>query len=85
MRTEYASVFVRTVNRVCGTLLGAAAAAALLAICLTGITVAFAAAVALGFAAMTAPKLYALNVVGVTASALPVSTARRVTDVADEV
>lgn len=70
VRPEYASVFVRTVNRVCGTLLGAAATAALLATGPPEITMACAAAAALGFAAMTAPKLYALNVVGVTASAL---------------
>ncbi|MFK0229911.1 FUSC family protein [Streptomyces sp. NPDC090303] len=70
VRPEYASVFVRTVNRVCGTLVGAAVTAALLAPRPTALAVAFTAAAALGFAALTAPKLYALNVVGVTASAL---------------
>ncbi|MFJ8657165.1 FUSC family protein [Streptomyces rochei] len=60
----------RTVNRVCGTVLGAAVTAALLVSGPAEVTEACAAATALGFAAMTAPKLYALNVVGVTASAL---------------
>ena len=41
-----------------------------------GLVVAAAAAVALGFAVLTAPKLYALSVIGVTGSALLSSIAR---------
>ena len=70
VRPEYASVFVRTVNRVCGTVIGAGVAAAVLWAYPSGLTVAIAAACALGFAVLTAPKLYALSVIGVTASAL---------------
>ncbi|BBZ28835.1 hypothetical protein MMAD_31300 [Mycolicibacterium madagascariense] len=70
VRPEYASVFVRTINRVCGTVLGAAVAAAVLWAYPTGFAVAIAAAAALGFAVLTAPKLYALSIIGVTASAL---------------
>ena len=70
VRPEYASVFVRTVNRVCGTLVGAAVTALLLMTHPPEPVVAAGAAVALGFAVLTAPKLYALNVTGVTASAL---------------
>jgi hypothetical protein len=70
VRPEYASVFVRTVNRVCGTVIGAAVAAAVLWAYPSGFAVAIAAATALGFAVLTAPKLYALSVIGVTASAL---------------
>jgi Fusaric acid resistance protein-like len=70
VRPEYASVFVRTVNRVCGTVIGAAFAATVLWTYPSGFAVAIAAALALGFAVLTAPKLYALTVIGVTASAL---------------
>ena len=70
VRPEYASVFVRTVNRVCGTVMGAGVAAVVLWAYPSGLAVAIAAACALGFAVLTAPKLYALSVIGVTASAL---------------
>lgn len=70
VRPEYASVFVRTVNRVCGTVVGAALTAALLWTHPPVGLIAVAAAAALGFAVLTAPKLYGLNVIGVTASAL---------------
>ena len=70
VRPEYASVFVRTVNRVCGTVIGAGVAAAIVWAYPSGLAVAIAAAAALGFAVLTAPKLYALSVIGVTASAL---------------
>jgi uncharacterized membrane protein YccC len=70
VRPEYASVFVRTVNRVCGTLIGAALAAGVLVVHPSGLPVAAAAAIALGFAVLAAPKLYGLSVIGVTASAL---------------
>jgi len=70
VRPEYASVFVRTVNRVCGTVAGAAATALVLSVHPPAPVIAAAAAVSLGFAVLTAPKLYALSVVGITASAL---------------
>jgi Fusaric acid resistance protein-like len=70
VRPEYASVFVRTVNRVAGTVIGAALAAATLALQPGPVAVAVAAAVALCAAVLTAPKLYAYSVIGVTASAL---------------
>jgi Fusaric acid resistance protein-like len=70
VRPEYASVFVRTVNRVCGTVTGAALAGAILWAYPSGLAVAIAAAAALGFAVLMAPKLYGLSVIGVTASAL---------------
>jgi hypothetical protein len=70
VRPEYASVFVRTVNRVCGTVVGAAVTALVLAAHPPEVVLAACAAAALGFAVLAAPKLYALNVIGVTASAL---------------
>lgn len=70
VRPEYGSVFVRTVNRVCGSLAGALLAAAVLHVFPSGLPVAAAAALALCFAVMTAPKLYALAVIGITNSAL---------------
>jgi uncharacterized membrane protein YccC len=70
VRPEYASVFVRTVNRIAGTVLGAVLAVAVLVVWSNGVPVAVAAALALGAAVLTAPKLYAWSVIGVTASAL---------------
>ena len=70
VRPEYASVFVRTINRVCGTMVGAAVAAGVLWAYPSGIAVAIAAAAALGFSVLTAPKLYGFSIIGVTASAL---------------
>jgi uncharacterized membrane protein YccC len=70
VRPEYASVFVRTVNRFAGTALGAVVAAIVLLALGSGWPVAVAAAVSLGFAVLAAPKLYGLSVVGVTCSAL---------------
>jgi uncharacterized membrane protein YccC len=70
VRPEYGSVFVRTVNRVCGSLVGALLAAMVLHVVPSGLPVATAAGLALCFAVMTAPKLYALAVIGITNSAL---------------
>jgi uncharacterized membrane protein YccC len=70
VRPEYASVFVRSVNRVVGTLIGAAAAAGILLAAPSGWPVAVASAIAIGFAVLAAPKLYALSVVGITSAAL---------------
>ncbi|WP_187588971.1 FUSC family protein [Gordonia sp. OPL2] len=70
VRPEYGSVVFRTINRVAGSVAGALVAAGVLALWPYGVPVAVAAAVSLGFAVLTAPKLYALSVVGVTSSAL---------------
>jgi uncharacterized membrane protein YccC len=70
VRPEYASVFVRTINRVAGTAAGALLAAAAIAGLGSGWPVAIAAALSLGFAVLAAPKLYGLAVVGITCSAL---------------
>jgi uncharacterized membrane protein YccC len=56
---------------------GALLTALLLAVHPTGLVVAGAAAVALAWAVLTAPKLYALSVIGVTASALLSSSIAR--------
>lgn len=81
MRPEYASIFVRTVNRVCGTIVGAAVATVVLLVVPTGVGVAVGAAVALAFAILMAPKLYGLNVIGVTAAALLAASIGSVDDV----
>ena len=70
VRPEYASVFVRTVNRVAGTVAGALLAAGAIAVLGSGWPAAIAAAVSLGFAALARPRLYGLSVVGITCSAL---------------
>ncbi len=70
VRPEYASIFVRTVNRLMGTIVGALVAAGVLSVTPAGLPVAAAAALALGFAVLSAPKQYGLSVIGVTASAL---------------
>lgn len=70
VRPEYASVFVRTVNRVVGTLVGAVAASAILLVAPSGPALAVAATLAVGFIVLAAPKLYALSVIGITASAI---------------
>ena len=70
VRPEFASVFVRTVNRVVGTLLGAAIAALLLELRPSSAVVAAATALALSLALVGAPKLYAFYVIGGTAAAL---------------
>ncbi|MHA7650372.1 FUSC family protein [Mycobacterium sp. ML4] len=70
VRPEYASIFVRTVNRIVGTLLGALMATAFLAVYSSGFPVVVAAALMMGFAVLAAPKLYALSVIGITSAAL---------------
>ncbi|QYN19877.1 FUSC family protein [Amycolatopsis sp. DSM 110486] len=70
VRTEYGTVFVRTVNRVAGTVGGALVAMAALLGFGSGWPIAAVAAVSIGFAVLVAPRLYALSVVGVTSSAL---------------
>jgi hypothetical protein len=78
VRPEYASVFTRTVNRLAGTVAGAAVAAVLLWFLPPGLGVAAAAAVALSLAVCSAPKLYALYVIGVTTSTLLAASIGRV-------
>jgi hypothetical protein len=70
VRPEYGSVFVRTVNRVVGTIIGATFAALVLLLLPGSWPIAISASVAIGFAVLSAPKLYALSVIGITASAL---------------
>jgi len=70
VRPEYASVFVRTVNRVIGTIGGAVLAAMALLLLPSGGVVAVAATLSIGWAVVSAPKLYALSVIGITGSAL---------------
>ena len=70
VRPEYASVFVRTVNRIFGTLVGAVLTTVLLAVLSPGLPLVAATALALGFVVLAAPKLYGLSVIGITASAL---------------
>ena len=70
VRPEYGSVFVRTVNRIFGTLLGALVATAVLAALPPGLPLVAATALALGFVVLSMPKLYGLAVIGITTSAL---------------
>ncbi|WAJ47267.1 FUSC family protein [Mycobacterium sp. Aquia_216] len=70
VRPEYASVFVRTVNRIFGTLIGALVATAVLAVLSPGLPLVAATALALGFVVLSVPKLYGLAVIGITTSAL---------------
>ena len=70
VRPEYASVFVRTVNRVIGSIGGAVLAAIALLVLPSGGVVAVAATLSIGWAVLSAPKLYALSVIGITGSAL---------------
>jgi hypothetical protein len=70
VRPEYGSVVARTVNRVVGTVVGATVAALVLLLLPAGWPIAIAAALAIGFAVLSAPRLYALSVIGITASAL---------------
>ena len=70
VRPEYASVFVRSINRLVGTVIGGVVAAAALVFLGQGWPVAVVAALGLGFAVAAGPKLYALSVIGVTCSTL---------------
>lgn len=70
VRPEYASVFVRTVNRIAGTVAGAITASVILFVAPGAWFVAIGAALAIGFAVLAAPRSYGLSVVGITASAL---------------
>jgi uncharacterized membrane protein YccC len=70
VRPEYGSVFVRTVNRIFGTVIGALVATGLLAVLSSGLPLVAATALAVGFVVLSAPKLYGLSVIGTTTSAL---------------
>ena len=70
VRPEYASVFVRTVNRIFGTVIGALLATGVLAVLSSGLPLVIATALALGFVVLSAPKLYGFSVIGITTSAL---------------
>ncbi len=70
VRPEYASVFVRTVNRVVGTIGGSVFAAMALLALPGGSAIAIAASLSIGWAVLSAPRLYALSVIGITGSAL---------------
>lgn len=70
VRPEYASVFVRTVNRIFGTLAGAGLAALLLLTHPSPLVVAVVSSLAIGWAVLIVPKLYGLCVIGITGAAL---------------
>jgi Fusaric acid resistance protein-like len=70
VRPEYASIFVRTVNRIFGTVIGALVATGVLAVLSSGLPLVAATALALGFVVLSAPKLYGFSVIGITTSAL---------------
>ncbi len=82
VRPEYGTVFVRSINRLAGTILGGVVGGVLLAVLPAGLPVAAAVGVAVGFAVAAAPKSYALSVVGITCGALLSTTiATPVTDI----
>ncbi|MFH5232009.1 FUSC family protein [Antrihabitans spumae] len=70
VRPELQSVFVRVINRIAGSIIGAVVAAAIL---LTGPddwVLALCAAISMGLSALAAPKIYGLFVIGITSSTL---------------
>jgi uncharacterized membrane protein YccC len=70
LRPEYGAVLVRSLHRLAGTVVGVIGVAALLTVTSSPVWLAVAAAVALGAAALAAPRVYGLAVVGITGSAL---------------
>lgn len=70
VRPEYASIYVRTINRIVGTVIGAILAALVLQAHPTGAVIAAVTAGALALAKLTASKLYAFYVTGATAATL---------------
>lgn len=70
VRAEYGAVLFRAVNRVVGTIVGALIAALIIVVFPSDGALAVCAIVGIAFAALAAPKLYALSVIGITASAL---------------
>jgi uncharacterized membrane protein YccC len=70
LRPEYGAVLVRSLHRFLGTVVGVVGVAVLVAVTSTPGWLAVAAALALGGAAVAAPRVYGLAVVGITGSAL---------------
>jgi hypothetical protein len=70
VRAEYGTVLFRVVNRTLGTIAGALLAAILIVLLPMDATLVICAILGIAFAALAAPKLYALSVIGITASAL---------------
>jgi hypothetical protein len=70
VRAEYGTVLFRAVNRIAGTIVGAVIAAAVIFVFPSDGALAVCAILGISFAAFAAPKLYALSVIGITASAL---------------
>jgi uncharacterized membrane protein YccC len=70
VRPEYGAVLARSVHRLTGTVVGVIAVAVLLALTSSPAWIAGIAALSLGLAALGAPRLYGLAVVGITGSAL---------------
>jgi hypothetical protein len=70
VRAEYGAVLFRAVNRVVGTVVGALIAGVVILFFPSDGALAAGAILGISFAALAAPKLYALSVIGITASAL---------------
>ena len=70
LRPEYGAVITRSLHRLAGTVVGVVVVAVLLSLTSSPAWLCVAAALALGLAAFTAPRLYGLAVVGITGSAL---------------
>jgi hypothetical protein len=70
VRAEYGPVLFRAVNRVVGTIVGALVAALIIIVFPPDAALAVCAVLGISFAALAAPKLYGLSVIGITASAL---------------
>ncbi|MBV9919625.1 MAG: FUSC family protein [Pseudonocardia sp.] len=70
LRPEYGAVLTRSLHRLAGTVVGVVVVAVLLSVTSSPAWLCAAAALALGLAAFTAPRLYGLAVVGITGSAL---------------
>ena len=70
VRAEYGTVVFRAVNRVVGTIAGALVAAVVIIFFPSDVALVICAILGISFAALAAPKLYALSVIGITASAL---------------
>jgi hypothetical protein len=70
VRAEYGPVLIRAVNRVVGTIVGALVAALIIIVFPPDGALAVCAILGISFAALAAPKLYGLSVIGITASAL---------------
>jgi hypothetical protein len=70
VRAEYGPLVTRAAHRIAGTVAGSILAATIILLLPSDLALVVGAIVAIAFAAAAAPKLYALSVVGITASAL---------------